>query len=448
MKTTHILTCCTILGLLLGNSSTSAQSRIAVSNTSQELSTTEVINIGEDKSTQPIIPIKIARTDTFSTDKLVAKGIMYGVKGNFEEAVKTLRLAIRLDPNRADAYDNLGNALVGLGNLDEAIEAYRRAIALYPPEAIAASPHNNLGRTLVEKGQWEEGIKFYCRAIKLDPSFSNPYQNLENVLRQKGIGINFQSVDIRKNPDALGQIAIFLRSMNQLEPALACLRCDVELNPTSAISHSSLGAVLADLGRLKEAEENYQYAIKLDPNYAMVYNNIATSLVRQGRIEEAIQTYRQAIKLPDSPGQPASAHTLAYDNLGTLLIHQAIINNNIKNLEQGIAYLRQAKKLDANYTPAYIDLAGGLITQYILTDSDGVEEAIAVLQEELQLQDMPYNSTRTHVMSHYFLGFAYMAKDQLQEAIKEYRLATQLDPNFTHAQKQLEQIEQLLKEQN
>ncbi|MGB3641446.1 MAG: tetratricopeptide repeat protein [Rivularia sp. (in: cyanobacteria)] len=448
MKTTHIFTCCTILGLLLGNSSTSAQSQIAVSNSDQESSTTEVIDISENRSIQPIIPIQIARTDIFSTDKLVAEGIKYGVAGNFEEAVKTLRLAIKLDPNRADAYDNLGNALVGLGNLDEAIEAYRRAIALYPPEAIAASPHNNLGRTLVEKGQWEEGIKFYCRAINLDPSFSNSYRNLENVLGQKGIDLNFQSLDIHKIPDALGQIAIFLRSINQLEAALACLRCNVELNPTSAISHSSLGAVLADLGRLKEAEENYQRAIKLDPSYAMVYNNIATLLTRQGRIEEAIQTYRQAIKLPDSPGEPTSAHTLAYDNLGTLLIQQAVINNNIKNLEQGIIYLRQAKKLDANYTPAYIDLAGGLIAQYMLTDSDGVEEAIALLQEELKLKDMPYHSTRTHVMSHYFLGFAYTLKDQLQEAIKEYRQATQLDPNFTHAQKQLEQIEQLLKEQN
>jgi tetratricopeptide (TPR) repeat protein len=131
-----------------------------------------------------------------------------------------------------------------------------------------------------------------------------------------------------------------------------------------------------------------------------------------------------------------------------MLIGKGVITNNIKNLEEGIAYLRKAKKIDAKYSPAYIDLAAGLMVHYIFTDSGGVEEAIALLQKELQLEDMPYHSTRTHVMSHYFLGIAYKAKNQLKEAIKEYTLATQLDPNFTDAQKELEETKQLLRKQN
>ncbi|MGB3759211.1 MAG: tetratricopeptide repeat protein [Rivularia sp. (in: cyanobacteria)] len=450
MKTTHIFTCCTILGLLLGNSLTLAQSRIAVSNPTRETFPIEAINVGKDKSsnTQPIPSIKIARTNIFSADKLVIKGIAYGFAGNFEEAAKSFRLAIKLDPNRADAYDNLGNALAEMGHLDEAIKAYSRAITLYPEEAIAASPHNNLGTVLVNKGQWEEGIKYYCRAIKLDPNYSNAYENLRNILVKKGADADFQNIDIRKNPNAFGELGTVLYSKGQLEGALACLRCEVELNPNNPISHSNLGAVLADNNRLKEASQSYQRAIELDPTHAMTYNNLGTSLRRQGRTEEAIQAYRQVVKLPDNPGVPTSAHTLAYDNLGTMLIEKGVIKNNIKNLEEGIAYVRKAKQLDAKYAPAYIDLATGLMVHYVFTDSGGVEEAIALLQKELELEDMPYRSTRTHVMSHYFLGIAYKAKNQLKEAIQEYKLAIQLDANFTDAQKELEETERLLRKQN
>ena len=255
-----------------------------------------------------------------------------------------------------------------------------RAIAHHPEEAIAAGSHNNLGIVLVEKGQWEEGIKFYCRAIRLDPNFSSPYQNLRKVLAQKGGDVRNLDIAYRQNADALGELATILYSQGQLEGALACLRCQVELIPKIVASYNNLGGVLADLGRLKEADEAFQRAIQLDPSDSMTYNNLGTLLRRQGRIEEAIKAYRQVIELPDRPGVPTSAHTLAYDNLGTIFLQQAILNNNIKTLKEGIAYLRQAKQIDANYAPAYIDLATGLIVQDVLANS-GVEEAITLLQQ-------------------------------------------------------------------
>ena len=97
-----------------------------------------------------------------------------------------------------------------------------------------------------------------------------------------------------------------LYRQGQLEAALACLYCDVELKPKNAVAYSNLGSILADLGRLEEANEIYQRAIKLDSSYGMTYNNLGNLLKRQGRIEEAIQTYRQVIKLPNSPGVPTT----------------------------------------------------------------------------------------------------------------------------------------------
>ena len=446
---TNYIACCTILGLLLGNSSTSAQSRIAVSSHLPSALPIEVLHNHENKplSTQQLYSVETAQANVFSADRFVRKGISHALEGNFEEAVKSFRFAIKLNPNRADAYDNLGNALAEMGDLDEAIVAYRRAIDLYPSEVIAASAYNNLGLILVNKGQWEEGVKAYCRAIKLDPKFSNPYQNFTNVLASRGVNVHHLDIDIRENAQAFKNLGITLYSQGELEGALACLHCDVELNPDSAVAYNNLGSVLADLGRPEEANEVYQRAIKLDSNYAITYHNLGNLLRREGRIEEAIQTYRQAIKLPDRSGIPTSIHTLAYKNLGSLLLEQALVQANMETLKEAISSLRRATQIDPTYTPAYIDLGGALMAQGALTGV-GLDEAIAVLQKGLQLQDMPYGSTRTRVIAHYHLGFAYKVKDMLKEAIREYKQAIRLNPNFTAARNELQETEQLLRQRN
>jgi Flp pilus assembly protein TadD len=49
-----------------------------------------------------------------------------------DEAIKEFREAIALDPDLADAHNNLGIALIAKDRVDEAIEAYREAIELDP----------------------------------------------------------------------------------------------------------------------------------------------------------------------------------------------------------------------------------------------------------------------------------------------------------------------------
>jgi len=81
-----------------------------------------------------------------------------------------------------EVHANLGNALVDQGKLDEAVAAFRRAIALRPNFAEA---HSNLGDALQDEGQLEEAIAAYGRAIALRPNFSEAYSNLGNALREK-----------------------------------------------------------------------------------------------------------------------------------------------------------------------------------------------------------------------------------------------------------------------
>ena len=62
---------------------------------------------------------------------------------------------------------NLGHALKGKGQVDEAIACYRKAIELDPKYAAA---HNNLGAMLCDKRPTTtEAIACFKKAIELDP---------------------------------------------------------------------------------------------------------------------------------------------------------------------------------------------------------------------------------------------------------------------------------------
>ena len=52
----------------------------------------------------------------------------------------------------------MGNALKGQGKLEEAIEAYNKALAIKPDYAEA---YNNMGIALQDQGKLEEAIEAY-----------------------------------------------------------------------------------------------------------------------------------------------------------------------------------------------------------------------------------------------------------------------------------------------
>ena len=107
-------------------------------------------------------------------------GITFKELGRLEDAEKSLRQAIELKPDYAGAYNNLGITLKDLGRLDESELSLRQAIGLKPDYAEALS---NLGNTLKELGKLEEAIGSYRQAINIKPDFTKAYFNMGKALK-------------------------------------------------------------------------------------------------------------------------------------------------------------------------------------------------------------------------------------------------------------------------
>ena len=65
------------------------------------------------------------------------------------------RQTLKIKPDYAEAHDNLGLALAGRGQVDEAIACYQKALEINPDLAKA---HNNFGVLLGQGGRFDEAI--------------------------------------------------------------------------------------------------------------------------------------------------------------------------------------------------------------------------------------------------------------------------------------------------
>jgi predicted O-linked N-acetylglucosamine transferase (SPINDLY family) len=151
-------------------------------------------------------------------------------------------------PDHADAWVNLGVALVAEGRAADAVACYQKALDIAPNHVAGL---NNYSLALAAYSRHPEAIEQLRKAVEADPQHRSSLINLGGVLIQNG----------------------------QLDEAERVLRRAVELNPDSVEARTNLGASLRAPGRLRESVDILRAVIADHPDHVAAHDNLLFSML-------------------------------------------------------------------------------------------------------------------------------------------------------------------------
>src|SRR6266446_619126 len=227
-------------------------------------------------------------------EELGSLGLTLAEQGKLDEAIATLREAVRLRPDFAQVQHNLGVALAHHGQPEEAIACFRQALHSKPDYAEACY---NLGNVLAEHKKRDEAVAAYRRALQIKPDYFDAYNNLGLLLLDQA-GSEKVSAGSEKVSDprkTKGQTPFPVLSPFSPGEAAVLLQQAVRLRPQAPEAHNNLGLAYAEAGRYAEAEACYQQALGLNPGFADAHSNLGNAYKDQGRLEEAVASFGIAL---------------------------------------------------------------------------------------------------------------------------------------------------------
>lgn len=118
-----------------------------------------------------------------TADELFDRAVWLEEEEQYAQAAEAYRRTIALEPDRSEAYFNLGNTLRMQGRTEGAAEVYRLAVALDPSNELG---WYNLADVQEEADRYAEAIASLQRAIEISPTFADAHFNLASCLEQIG----------------------------------------------------------------------------------------------------------------------------------------------------------------------------------------------------------------------------------------------------------------------
>ena len=211
-----------------------------------------------------------AANQTAESDLAYNTGRNYLSEGRADLAVEHFKKAVSLDDKNYFAYKGLGIAYAQQQNYKEAERVQRRCLEINPDFADA---RNDLATTLVFLGRAEEARKEWitAHASPFNPSPDQTAANLgQSYLDEKNYveAARWYQTAIQKN-DAYGRgyvgMAHSLLGQNRLDEALGMLEKGMAKTPDDKELLFMLGDVYFKAGRFADARAKLDAIIKADP---------------------------------------------------------------------------------------------------------------------------------------------------------------------------------------
>ena len=286
------------------------------------------------------------------------------------------------DPHDIIPLYNLASALASQGKYQDAIVAYRHALALHPGDERTL---NELGAALENSGDWQQAQKVFLEDIATHPDTCNARFNLARS-------------DLKHDQASAAE--------QQFRTMLA--QC-----PTDASVHSGLGAALESEGQSGAAEAEFHAALEIDAHDFTALFNLGDLALQANQPQQASALLEAAVKQ-----RPRDAD--AHQHLAEAYALSGRIPDAVVQLHEAIGL-----------APANPDLHG-LLSQ-ALASTGQLEQAIAERKAALRLRADDADDWNN-------LGVLEARAGRIAEAREDFRHALQLVPDHAQARTNLRRL--------
>ena len=220
----------------------------------------------------------------------IERGITLQEQGRIDEAIECYRKALAIEPAIAQAHFNLGNAYKDQARLGQAIASYQEALALAPDSPAA---HTNLGSALLQQGKRQEAFVCFRKALALEPDLPEAHYNLGIASYQAGDLASARSAlgkYLESQPNdraALIQLGEACSRSNELDEAASCFERVLAGDADDAEAHNLLANVLRNQAQHRGAIEHYELAIRNDRNPVVAFQNLLFCMMCTGSFSAA-----------------------------------------------------------------------------------------------------------------------------------------------------------------
>ncbi len=260
---------------------------------------------------------------------------------HWKDSVSLFTHAVQVTHKNELAHNNLGIEYMHTGEIQKAMEHFKKALAVRPTYLNALV---NVGVLLQRQGDLKEAKMYYSQSLKNRPDYAPAHYNLGRALEAEG---NIDQAEyhyreaVKFLPDyhqAHNNLGVLMARRGRFHEAVKHFQKALKIQPKSVQALNNLGGALQKTGKTRQAKRNYQKAIGIEPDNAFALFNLAGILELEGDLKQAVSLYRGILS-----ANPRSAK--AYLGLGRVAESQGEFN-------KALDYYQKALKLKPSFYPA------------------------------------------------------------------------------------------------
>jgi tetratricopeptide (TPR) repeat protein len=362
-------------------------------------------------------------------------GIVAIVQRNWKPAVDYLEKASHLEPNNADPYFFLGQALAGLDKHEQAIEAFRKSIALNPDvrhnDFQVSNAHYRLGQSLKKIGLANEGDQELKIAADMKTvSFKNDESRVEA----------FNSSQGSKLSELVAPEGVVAEAATQDATTRTTLQKETGYyKNVIAAAHNNLGLLRAERQDFRAAAEQFRAARRWDPGFQGVDFNLGLASYKAEQYGEAVLPLEAELKA--HPENIAAKQLLglsyfmteSYARASVLLKEVVTVKPNEAALyfPLALSLINEKKNDEANQLIQQMVAQGSSPQLHILLgraayDQGDSTKALEELQAAISLDPKA-------LLAHFYSGVVYLKLGKFEEAKREFEAELALNHNDMQA---------------